>query len=281
MGLGLLCFSALGIGAFLHFTSEPLSAATTGLPDANSIEVLVPLDNIEPGTTLEPTLFRKDYRAASTIAPEMIRDFDEVRGLYSKGLLVVNQPVHRDYLTTLQPVNKLTASIPVGYRAIAIDVDDTTSVEGWAQPGARVDVMWVSGITGKKTISVVAENAKILSTNRQAEASGNADPRDERVAQQQQDAGMPRTTTLLLSNRDSLKVRLAALNGQLALVLRGTEDLGSGSPVTPFNMEDIYQSGPKNMNPEISKNLTAVIVRDAKTGKSQQLLFENGNRINQ
>jgi pilus assembly protein CpaB len=125
------------------------------------IDIIVPLQSIPPGATLEPQMFHRVSKPEIVVGTDIIRDFEEVKGLFSKGMLVAGQPIHRDFLTSLQPVNALTASIPKGYRAIAIAVDATSSVEGWAQPGARVDVVWVTKDFGPQMAYVIAPNAKV------------------------------------------------------------------------------------------------------------------------
>lgn len=271
--------SIIGVVAFMHFSSPPSGAATQTEPTtavveaAGQVDLIVPTDNIVPGVALEPTMFRRDKRSEEVVGPEIVRDFEEVRGLYTKGLLIANQPINRDLLTSLQPVNALTASIPTGYRAIAITVDATSSVEGWAQPGARVDVFWVTTLTGRRTVSMVAANAKVLSANSKTEASQQQ--RDPAKAAAEE---IPNTVTLLLSNKDALRVRLASLHGRLSLVLRGSEDSGAVASSNPIPESALYSTSNLPVM-EQARNLVTVKVKDRSTGKEEDLTFENGERV--
>jgi pilus assembly protein CpaB len=270
--------SIIGVVAFMHFSSPASGAATRTestaalVESTNGVDVIVPLDNILPGIALEPTLFRRDKRPEEAVGAEVVRDFEEVRGLFTKSLLIANQPVNRDLLTSLQPVNALTASIPTGYRAIAIPVDATSSVEGWAQAGARVDVFWVTTLTGPRTVSLVAANAKVLSANNKTEGAQNKDP----AKSPQED--IPHTVTLLLSNRDSLRVRLASLHGRLSLVLRGSDDSGAVASSNPIPESSLYSSSNQPVM-EQARNLVTVKIKDRTTGKEEDLTFENGERV--
>lgn len=271
----LFFFSLIGVVAFMHFSNpQPKpSQASVATTDASSIEILVPIENVEAGVALEASMFRRDQRPAAVVGPEVIRNVDEVQGLYSRGVLVAGQPIHKDFLTNLQPVNALTASIPTGYRAIALQVDATSSVEGWAQPGARVDVFWITEYTGKRTASIIAPNAKVLSANRKTEGADNNDPRTAA-----QDKQIPSTVTLLLTTRDSLRVRLASLHGRLSLVLRGSQDAGaaaSGAPINEGNLYSAINHGPA----PAPRNLVTVKVKDRANGTEEQLTFENGQRV--
>jgi pilus assembly protein CpaB len=267
----------IGLIAFMHFSSANTSASVAAPVPSHSasgdlIEVIVPAETVDTGKLLDPAMFRRERRPAVAVGPEMVRDFEELKGLYSRGMLVKGQPIIRDLLTSLQPVNALTASIPTGYRAIAIRVDATSSVEGWAQAGARVDVIWVTQMTGRRTASVIAPNAKVLSANR----------RTEQTAQQQNQGNaeklVPSTVTLLLSSRDALRVRLASLHGRLALVLRGSQDGGGATGSTPMN-EGVLYSGLNVPAAAQKRNVVTVKVRDRKSGATEQLMFENGQRV--
>ncbi len=262
------------VATALHLSSGPSKANTVvtapqAVIDDGMIDIIVPVKNVAPGATLDSKMFRRVRKPELVVSADIIRDFEEVKGLYSKGMLVAQQPIHRDYLTSLQPVNALTASIPKGYRAIAISVDAISSVEGWAQPGARVDVIWVTKDFGMQMAYVIAPNAKVLSANKKAEGA--------RVNGKDKDAEVPSTVALLLSVRDAMRVRLAALNGRLALVLRGI-DSDNNKPAGPISEGSLFNVGSRVVMPR-DRNIVDVKVRDRRTGKVETLKFEDGMRV--
>jgi pilus assembly protein CpaB len=268
----------VGLALTLHLSSAPSKANTAvGAPkkaiDDGMIDIIVPLQSVAPGATLEPKMFHRVRKPEIVVGADIIRDFEEIKGLYSKGMLVAQQPIHRDFLTSLQPVNALTASIPKGYRAIAISVNATSSVEGWAQPGARVDVIWVTKEFGTQMAYVIAPNAKVLSANKRAEGARV----EGKENQKDKGAEVPSTVTLLLSVRDAMRVRLAALNGRLALVLRGI-DSDNNKPAGPISEGSLFNVGSKVVMPN-DRNVVDVKVRDRRTGKVETLKFEDGLRV--
>ncbi len=270
-----VCFAVV-MGMVIHLSSPPSKANTVVAPPPQRvaegmIDIIVPLQSIPPGATLEPKMFHRVSKPEIVVGTDIIRDFEEVKGLFSKGMLVAGQPIHRDFLTSLQPVNALTASIPKGYRAIAIAVDATSSVEGWAQPGARVDVVWVTKDFGPQMAYVIAPNAKVLSANKKAEGA-RADGKDT-------EGELPSTVTLLLSVRDAMRVRLAALNGRLALVLRGIES-DNKRPVGPISEGSLFNLGNRVVMP-VNRDIVDVKVKDRRTGKTETLKFEDGLRVNE
>ncbi len=270
IGLGFVVI----IATALHLSSAPSKANTVVAAPQKPVEdgmidIIVPLQSVPPGATLDPKMFHRVRKPELVVGVDIIRDFEEIKGLFSKGMLVAGQPIHRDFLTSLQPVNALTASIPKGYRAIAISVDAISSVEGWAQPGARVDVIWVTKDFATQMAYVIAPNAKVLSANKRAEGA-----RDEGKDKQ---AEVPSTVTLLLSVRDAMRVRLAALNGRLALVLRGidSDTTKSGGPISEGSL---FNVGSTVVMPH-ERNIVDVKVRDRRTGKVESLKFEDGLRV--
>ena len=269
--MGAIAFG--GVALSLHLSSQP-GVAKTVVPqetvlEPGIVEIIVPLESIPPGATLEPKMFHRAKKPDLVVGPDTIRDFDDIKGLYSRGVLVAEQPIHRDFLTSLQPVNALTASIPAGYRAIAISVDAISSVEGWAQPGARVDVIWVTRDLGSQMAYAIAPNAKVLSANKKAEGAS--------VDSKNTDSEVPQTLTLLLSVRDAMRVRLASLNGRLALVLRGSDDAGLAKMSGPIGEGALFNVS-RGVQPQ-NRNLVSVKVRDRRTGKEEILTFDDGERV--
>lgn len=276
--------TVVGVAVFLHFSSKPSAASTIAVqpvlpPQEGTVEVVVPVANIQPGSGFQPHMFKRERKPEIVVGPDTVRSFDELKGMYARGVLVANRLVNREFLTSLQPVNALTASIPPGYRAIAISVDATSSVEGWAQPGARVDVVWVTEYTGRNTASVIAHNAKVLSANRRTEGV-HASQRGKKTggASQASLDAIPPTVTLLLSVQDSMKVRLAALHGKLGLVLRGAEDTGGVAMTGAISEASLFGETFKAAQ-VAQRRITVVRIKDPKTGAEEVMKFERGRRL--
>lgn len=210
-----LAFYLLSTADTPNKKSEPKKVIVEREKEIKMVDVLVPLREIDPGTSLEPRMFRRDSRPAVGVSDRTVKDFEEIRGQYARSLVVAGQPLHRDLLTSVKPVNQLTANIPEGFRAVTIRVDKRTSVEGFVRPGARVDVVWASRIRGRPGVTVIVQNAKVLSAERVTDVQNN-----------NPGAPVPTTVTLLVSTSDAAKIQLASTTGSLSLQLRGDEDSG-------------------------------------------------------
>lgn len=181
------------------------------------VNVLVPIQEIEAGKPLDESLFKMVERPAMAVTEDSVRSFDEIKGLYPRSILAANQPLVKDLFTAVRPPNQVSAKIPVGFRAVTINVNATTSVEGWANPGASVDVHWISNVTGEQTATLLVQNAKVLSSERQVEG------------QQLAGSVVPTTATLLVSEKDAQKISLASTSGFLVMHLRGATDSGQSA----------------------------------------------------
>ena len=218
--------------------ADPAAVVIQKEPERDMVEVLVPLRDVPAGQALQPAMFKKDRRLAISVDERAVKDFEAVVGAYSRTLLVAGTPLHADFITNVRPTTAISANIPVGYRAVAINVNATSSVEGWARAGSKVDVHWTTTIHGAPTLVTIVQNAKVLSAAQQA--VNNAQP----------GAPVPSTVTLLVSAQDAQKISLAeSTTGGLSLSLRGDTDVGkaesSGGSITVDELLGTRQAGPR------------------------------------
>lgn len=132
------------------------------------------------------------------------------------------------------PVGSLIAAIPRGQRAVTIEVDSTSGVEGWAAPGSKVDTLVTFGDKGgESSTRVAAENATVLSVGAASNVSGGSGSRKQ-------------TVTLAMPAEDAQKVQLAASQGKLGLTLRGNNnaDMSSAISVSDSLMASSVPSAP-------------------------------------
>lgn len=259
------------VGAVVFYTSSSKATVKTVVvekePEIKMADVLVPVQSIQAGQALEPAMFRREQRPSVGLPARVVKDFEEIKGQWSRSIIVADQPLHRDYITPVRPTNALTVKIPDGYRAVSISVNDISSVEGWARPGAKVDVVWASRIRGQAAVTVIVQNAQIISAQRQ---TADAAP--------QGGAAVPNTITLLVTAADAQKIQLAQSNGSLTLSLRGDQDPGKAdaNPQTTTTLDDLYprqaETGPKvPTGPKIR-------MRNSK-GEMEEYVFQDGQMV--
>jgi pilus assembly protein CpaB len=262
---------AATVGAVVFYTSSSKATVKTVVvekaPEIKMADVLVPVQSIQAGQALEPSMFRREQRPSVGLPARVVRDFEEIKGQWSKSIILADQPLHRDYMTAQRPTNQLTVKIPDGYRAVSISVNDISSVEGWASPGAKVDVVWASRVRGQAAVTVIVENAQIISAQRQ---TVDAAP--------QGGAPVPSTITLLVTAADALKIQLAQANGSLTLSLRGDQDPGKAdaTPARTTTLDSLYQRQDDPL--PAAPTGPRIKMRNAK-GELEEYVFQNGQMV--
>ncbi len=216
------------------------------IPQVKMEEVLVPVKPIDSGTLLDPAMFRTESRPAAGLSSKSVRSFEQIRGSFARAFIAPDQPLHSDYVTSSRPTNALTIKIPDGYRAVTISVDARSSVEGWARPGAKVDVVWASQIRGQPAVTIIVNNAQVISAERQVESTTGSNAK--------QGGPVPNTVTLLVTAQDAAKIQLAAITGTLTLSLRGDNDPGKAdtSLAGSLTVNDLYPRGSTEDAPAIT-----------------------------
>jgi pilus assembly protein CpaB len=197
-------------------TEQPAMAPSTPTPIPGPVvelvDCLVAVEKIEAGTPLDASRFKKETRPVISSGTTVVTAFEQLRGTYAASFIAAGQPLLKDYITSKAPVNEIQANIPEGFRAVAVAVDDVSNVEGWVRAGAKVDVLLASIVAKKPVITLLAQNAKVLSTGKlQGGKSGRG-------------GGGATTITIMVTVDEATKIQLASSAGVMSLALRGDED---------------------------------------------------------
>ena len=200
--------------------------STVELESEKFVDVLIPLRDIRQDLKLHRTSFRLERRPTALVPRGSVSSLEQVKGMYSRSLILAGHPLHPDFMTSTKPANHIRDDIPDGYRAVTIRVDRKTSVEGWAWPGARVDVSWITRGRRGATLIPIVQNAEVVSMEGKTEADGSGMP-------------VPSTVTLKVTASDSNKIQLASHTGSINLSLRGSADSGKASHLTIISEGDL------------------------------------------
>ena len=264
----LIFFSSIGV--LLMYSSENKDLANKVVvqkePQIDMVDILVPVQLIESGVALEPTMFRFESRPKVGLSQRIVRSFDEIQGYYARSIIPPDQPLHGDYITKVKPNSSVTANIPEGYRAVTIRVDARSSVEGWARPGAKVDVVWATTIRGDPAVTTIVQNAKVLSAERQTDSNGQgASSNGAQVA-------LPSTVTLLVTAQDAAKIQLASTSGTLSLSLRGDVDVKQTDSTRSLTIKDLLGGA----NGEMDTKKEGVVRVKKADGKYEEYYLKDG-----
>ena len=164
-----LAFSLLIISlVVLNFRTEAVAksdlvpTAQNPLPRSlGTVTLYAPERQVHQGSKLSEVKFKEVYWPHDQVPEGAIRDLAEVKNMYAVETLRALLPIQRGMLSS-EPVQ---ASLPVttGNRAIAIQLDAYSAVEGHIRPGSRVDVTLTHYEQGDLTTKVIVQNARVLS----------------------------------------------------------------------------------------------------------------------
>lgn len=243
-------------------------------PQVPMVNVLIPVREIGAGEPLLHELFRVQRVTEDKAPIRAVRSLGEIDGLFAKAQVAAEEPLLIDMVTRNRPNSQLTASIPEGYRAVTIRVDERTGVEGWARPGARVDVVWATEVRGEKAVAVIVQGAKVLSAERTTDVGPGTQSTTEK-GEPKVAAPVPATVTLLVTADESAKIQLASTSGSLSLSLRGDGDAGNTS-ASAITLSELI---PANKQGDSNNDFEARVKLPKKGGGYEELVLRKGKLV--
>ncbi len=189
---------ALALGALSSFhIYKRLQAGLS--PSRNEVDVVIAADDIQVGAKIGDHDLKVVKYPAQDLPSNVFHTSTPVLG---RGAIL---PIRRgefvvaDQLAGENGGAGLPALIASGMRAVAVRVNDVTSVNGFAVPGARVDVLATGNVTGSEEPSTITllQNVAVLASGQKIERSATGEPQNATVV------------TLLAPLEDAEKLALA------------------------------------------------------------------------
>jgi pilus assembly protein CpaB len=190
-----------------------------------TVVLVAPAEEVAAGTKLSRVQLRETFWPRDKVPAGAVRNSDEIKEMFAKVNLAANTPISRENLTLTPPSPGIDNLLPEGHRAITIEVDATGGVEGWATPGAHVDLLltYLDAEDNLTKTRVAVEDAVVLSYNRNMERRGNGET-DGAVGRS---VSQIATVTLAVPFEDSLKIQTARRIGTIAMILRNLQEVRS------------------------------------------------------
>jgi len=215
---------AIVLGLFAAMAAKNMIDKNKGQPTAAAhyTQVVVAKDNIPAGTELHPEDLTVGKMAGDIPADVIYGNPAEVSGRVLKVSLVKGQPIMEPVLAPKGTGSGLQALVPMGMRAITLEVNEFSAVGGFLVPGCHVDVLATVNIVSKNNepfTRIVVQNLKVQAVNSHLTPAGpGAEPE------------AMRSVTLLATPKEAEEINLAASKGSPRFVLRA-----SGDDATPFS----------------------------------------------
>ena len=143
--------------------------------------------------------------------------FENIEEVVDRSLtqpILANEPITLARTTEKGAGFGLAPTIPEGYRAVAVAVNQVSGVSGFILPGSRVDVLLTAVPRGgeERLTTTVLENVTVLSTGTKQQPSPNGQPENVPVV------------NMLLTPEHAELLTLATQEGRIQLVLRNPKD---------------------------------------------------------
>lgn len=157
-----------------------------------------------------------------------IYNLQDVVGKIAQTDLDAGLPIRASLIASDKDNKKLVPR--PGYRALAIRVDEATSVAGFATPGSFVDVGAViaPGANSKPVSKIIVQSLRVLANGQQTQVKTDGPGR------------IGGTVTLEVSSAQAQTLMLAQREGTLYLTLRHPADIELG-PIPPVVMGQIVE----------------------------------------
>lgn len=172
---------------------------------------------IRAGSRINDNDFHEVLWPKNSVPKGAIRNKSNLVGKYAKNDISQGIPLEQKQLVG----EKRYVALPItpGMRAVTIKIDSQSGLEGWANPGSRVDVSLTYVNKNELTSKVIVQNAKVLSFD------GDLRPAFEKfgIANNGR-ATSGKTITLEVSPGDALKIQTSKRVGSLNLLMRAPED---------------------------------------------------------
>jgi len=178
-----------------------------------TVTLWAPEKPVPQGAKLSEIKLKEVYWPHDQIPEGAIRDLAEIKSMFATETLRALVPLQRNMLSN-EPVQ---TSLPVtpGNRAVAIQLDAISGVDGFVSPGSRVDVALTYYDQGELTTKIIVQNARILSYG------GNSKTKTHLLDGPRQ---ISNSATLDLSPEDALKILTSKKLGTLNLIMRAGDD---------------------------------------------------------
>jgi pilus assembly protein CpaB len=229
---------AAGAGAFLLRSPEaPVQQVQPILEKAPTVDVLVAAVDVPMGNALQATDLRWTSWPADSVPAGVIRKSDapdalkELTGHLARAQFLTSEPIRRERLMKTDGSGFLSAVLPSGKRAIAINTDSrgANTAGGFILPNDRVDVIRTrrDDAASKVQNSDIMVSETILTNVKVLAIGQNVQERNgEKVA-------VGENATLELDPRQVETIALAQKVGQLSLSLRSLADAKDEGKLPP------------------------------------------------
>ncbi len=199
--------------------------------------VTVVVANADIGATVEIKASMVESRqVARALAPSMaFSRVEDVVGRVAATAIPKGMSLSPSLLAPKGTPPGMAVRIPDGYRAVAVNIDESAGVAGWVKSGSRVDVVVMLSVRREgrteNVSKMVLQNVEVLAVGQDLGTTTDVS------------ANLAKSVTLLVEPRDVPKLHLAATRGKIRLAMRNQNDV-TGQHVDLTTDNDLLSNAP-------------------------------------
>lgn len=243
--VGALAFGALALyvaDRYLEHQEAQFRSTLTREHRSGNTEVVVASADLPPGSeinenTVAVRSMPSDYVHADAVRPA---GFDAVKGRHIDRRLEKGRALLLAFVS--DGVNGFSDGIQAGRRALTLNVDEVSSINGLVRPGDRLDLVVTNRDAGQTIVRALLSGVKVLATGSLTSADAPPDTRPSARL------GLSYSTiTLEVTPAEAEQVILARDTGQVTAMLRRRTGTEPDLPSAPL------ASGPMRATPEAAR----------------------------
>lgn len=173
-------------------------------------EAVAAVVKIDEGTKLTPEMLKTVKIPAKYLHNQAVANPQDIVGMYTNVDLWADEIILQGQVASSDNSSELPYRIPEGMRAVTIAVDAVSGVAGHVKPGHRVDVLVNATLNEVNQTFTLLQNIEVLAVGTQLTKKEGA----------QETANI----TLAVDPDQAQRIMLAESEGEMKVVLRGSED---------------------------------------------------------
>jgi pilus assembly protein CpaB len=210
----LLVAIVMGLAALWIGRNIILGKQTITKADGDFVQVIIANRDLEPGHLIAAEDVTTAKWPVDAVSKTVFTDNKAVVGRAVLTPVVKGQTMFDGLLAAPGSEGGLTALVPDGMRAVAVEITESSGVGWMLVPGCRVDVIAALRQESGEMARTIVENVKVQAVGQRLAKDRSDGARGE----------VMKTVTLIVTPKDAESIELAGNSGKLRLVLRGAND---------------------------------------------------------
>jgi pilus assembly protein CpaB len=215
----------------------------------NQTAVLVAKQDLSKGMAIDANMLSSEIVPNQYLQPQAVTSLDRIDGMITVAQISKGEQITLNKLAYARQQENLASAIPIGKRAITVNVDNISSLLGMIKPGDHVDVISLVPVPaqtpeGKQVTQVgvipLFQNVLVLAVGQDTGAPGEGKSKKEEKKE-----ASP-LITLALNPQEANIIAFVQEQGKIRLSLRSPGD-SQIQPIQPASWDTVMQYAMPNM----------------------------------